>query len=126
MPKGTKFDTGKLDWSHLPVDVIEPLVAVFSFGAEKYGRENWRKGFENSDNRLHASRMRHIVDCQYDPLAINEDDGGVYHEAQVAWNSLVRLHHALERQKQEVADRLLDEAIETTNFVESLIYDEAT
>ncbi len=98
-PEGVKHDAEKLDWSLLPLEVLEPLVDVFRLGAEKYGFENWRKEFENGDRRFHAARMRHIKEAQGDPLAINEEDGGVYHEAQVAWNSLMRLWQAQQRKE---------------------------
>lgn len=91
---GLKFDGNKLDWSAIPLEVLEPLVACFEVGAKKYGHMNCLKPFENGDRRFFAAAMRHTVEAQHDPLAINVEDGEVYHAAQAAWNHLIRLYHA--------------------------------
>lgn len=91
--QGIKFDGGKLDWSVVPLEVLEPLVKVFMAGEQKYGYLNCLKGFENGDRRFFAAGMRHKMASQMDPLAIDEETG-CYHSAQDAWNSLMRLYHA--------------------------------
>ena len=35
--QGSKFDTGKLDWYVLPLEILEPLVEVMKAGEKKYG-----------------------------------------------------------------------------------------
>lgn len=95
MSEGKKFDTGKLDWSLIDMALLEPLIPVFALGEERYGFLNWQKDFGPKYQRRFESAMkRHLKECQYNPLAINEKDGGVYHLAQVAWNALILLHHA--------------------------------
>lgn len=91
---GRKDDTDKLDWSAVPFEILEPLVAVCAYGAKKYGAGNCLQPFGNGDSRFFAAAMRHAVAAQHDPLAINDADGGLYHEAQAAWNHLIRLYHA--------------------------------
>lgn len=91
---GIKHDSvGKLDWSCIPLEILEPLVEVFQAGAVKYEFMNCLKPFENGDRRFFAAGMRHKVASQLDPLAKDEETG-CYHAAQDAWNSLMRLYHA--------------------------------
>lgn len=56
---GVKHDEGKVDYSLLPVEAMEEILKVFSFGAKKYERFNYRKGFKQS--RLLAAALRHIT-----------------------------------------------------------------
>lgn len=97
--EGKKFDKDKLDWSVLDLSFIEPLIPVFKLGEQRYGYLNWQKPFDNSSRRFYAATMRHMKASQYDPLAINEDDGGVYHLAQIAWDALQRLNQALKEKE---------------------------
>lgn len=92
---GTKNDSGKQGWFSLPLEILEPLAAVTEFGASKYELFNMLKPLDNSNKRFWDGQMRHLKACQQDPLAINHEDGNVYHLAQAAFNSLLRLHHAI-------------------------------
>jgi len=95
MSEGIKHDSGKLDWSLLDYDLVEPLIPVLMLGESRYGYENWKKDFgPNYQRRFRAAMMRHDRVCMKDPLAINTDDGNVYHLAQVAINALFELYHA--------------------------------
>lgn len=57
--EGAKYDSGKPDWSLLPLDEIEQVVDVLTFGAVKYDRDNWKK-VDNKRDRYFAAMMRHI------------------------------------------------------------------
>jgi len=93
---GKKFDTGKLDWSLLPLSFVKPLVPIFALGEKRYGFENWKRDFENEQRRFLAAMKRHLEEVEeHGALAINDDDGGVYHAAQIAWNALRLLWGAL-------------------------------
>lgn len=59
MNGGTKFDNGKADLSLLPPPGLYGAARVFEFGAKKYGRYNFTKGFTAS--RLIAASLRHIT-----------------------------------------------------------------
>lgn len=59
--KGMKWDTGKLDWSLLPWEVLEKLVVRFHAGKSKYGRDNW-KMLEDAKNRYEAAFLRHWME----------------------------------------------------------------
>jgi hypothetical protein len=100
--KGLKTDSGKLDWSLLPLSFVKPLVPVFTIGEQRYGYENWKKPFDDPERRFNAAMKRHLDAYEEaGPLAINEADGGVYHLAQIAWNCLMLLHHFEQAKKSE-------------------------
>lgn len=97
--RGKKYDSGKLDWHSMPLSLLKPLVSVFEAGIKKgYGRHNCLLPFDNSDERFFSAAMRHMEACQLDPLAIDEETG-VYHGAQVAFNMLLRIKNAEENKK---------------------------
>ena len=105
---GIKNDKDKPDWSLIDPMFIEPLVAVFAIGEKKYGYENWKKKFENGDRRFKAALMRHYIKCYKSPLAFNEEDN-CYHLAQVAFNALLRLYHALNEKDDRLTDQYASE-----------------
>ena len=44
METGTRYNTGKIQWSLVDFDSLEPMVRVLEFGAKKYDAHNWKKG----------------------------------------------------------------------------------
>lgn len=101
--EGKKFDAGKLDWSLIDDAFIEPLVPIFMVGEARYGFENWQNDFgPNYVRRFQSAMRRHYRAAYRDPLAINHDDGDVYHLGQVAWNALCLLYHAQRRANRDV------------------------
>ena len=59
---GMKYDTGKLDWSLLPWEVIETAVNRFTVGKDKYAKDSQKK-LENGAERYESAMMRHF--CEY-------------------------------------------------------------
>lgn len=59
MSEGKKYDTGKPDLSLVPIGLVEGCARAMMFGVGKYGRDNWRGGFD--DSRLLAACLRHIM-----------------------------------------------------------------
>lgn len=57
--KGHKADSSKPDLSLIPMDSLWEMGKAFTYGANKYGRHNFREGIEMS--RLLAASMRHIT-----------------------------------------------------------------
>ena len=41
MEKGLKLDFDKLRWDLLPIECVEEIVRVLTFGAKKYDDNNW-------------------------------------------------------------------------------------
>lgn len=58
-PTGRKDDSGKIRMDLLPPRAIEAVAAVLTFGAAKYGPDNWRM-VEGRRWRYHAAALRHI------------------------------------------------------------------
>jgi len=94
MPVAIKHDKGKQSWYAMPLEVLEPLAQTFAAGAKKYETFNCMNTFPDYDKRLYDSLMRHLKECQIDTLKRDEETD-CYHLAQVAWNALMRLHHAI-------------------------------
>lgn len=55
---GLKFDGDKPSLALLPVESLEEVGKVLTFGAKKYDAHNWRKGFVWS--RLLSACLRHV------------------------------------------------------------------
>jgi hypothetical protein len=56
---GKKFDAGKPRYDLIPPIVLEQLAAVLTFGAEKYGSNNWQY-VPDAHNRYYSAMMRHV------------------------------------------------------------------
>lgn len=57
---GRKDDSGKRDWTLLPLDAMEQVVLVLEHGERKYGRDNWKK-LEHLESRYQKALWRHMV-----------------------------------------------------------------
>jgi hypothetical protein len=60
-PRGDhhKKDAGKLMWDLLPIESIEAIVRVMTFGARKYRPKGWQE-VPDATNRYYAALMRHL------------------------------------------------------------------
>lgn len=56
--KGIKFDTEKNRVDLLPVDALEAISEVLTYGANKYADRNWEKGMAWS--RVYGALLRHL------------------------------------------------------------------
>ena len=56
---GIKYDSEKPKMNLLPPKAIVEVAKVLTFGAEKYGAENWKE-LEDLQNRYTAGALRHI------------------------------------------------------------------
>ena len=69
---GLKHDGGKLRLSLVPAEAIEAIGAVMTHGAEKYGKDSYKKV---EPERYRDALMRHICKWLKDPQGIDEDSG---------------------------------------------------
>lgn len=81
---GTKHDSDKPDLSLLPFKALEDVARVMMFGAAKYGRSNWKKGFD--EHRLISAALRHLG-AHTEGEAIDSESGQA-HLAHAACNLL--------------------------------------
>lgn len=56
---GKKFDDGKPRYDLIPPVVLEQLATVLTFGAKKYGPNNWQT-VPDAQNRYYSAMMRHV------------------------------------------------------------------
>ena len=78
-PIGNKDDLDKLRWDLLPMDVIEDVVKVLTYGAKKYSDNNW-KLVDNPINRYYSAMMRHLIDWKVHNEQ-NDKESGLPHLA---------------------------------------------
>lgn len=96
---GLKYDEGKQQWYAMPLVLLKPLADVFSAGEKKYATFNCLEPFADSDRRFWNATIRHLESCQLDPLAIDPETG-CYHAAQAAFNILLRIYNAKNKEDQ--------------------------
>ena len=54
-----KYDKGKLQYGLIPPEVLEEMAKVLTYGAEKYGKDNWKL---NTDlDRYIDALYRHLA-----------------------------------------------------------------
>jgi hypothetical protein len=82
-PEGKKFDGGKLRYDLLPVKPIEDVTKVITFGANKYGDNNWKQ-LNNARERYYAACARHIA--EYRKGNQIDDESGLPHLAHAMCN----------------------------------------
>lgn len=60
--KGKKFDSRKPMWHLLPFKQLEEVVKILTFGANKYGEDDWRFFVSKKDNdkRYVSACLRHV------------------------------------------------------------------
>lgn len=89
---GMKFDHGKPNWSLLPLECVEDIVKILSFGAEKYGRDNWKKLSSKEDiDRIFSALMRHLVASRNGELT--DSESGMSHLAHALTNMIFLLYN---------------------------------
>ena len=57
--EGLKYDEGKPQFSLIPQEALEEVASVFTFGAKKYAKDNWRLVEDGHDRYMDAA-LRHI------------------------------------------------------------------
>lgn len=91
MEQGKKndFKDGKLRWDLLPLEDLEEVVGLYTFGTAKYGENNWQK-LENGESRYRAALFRHLL------LHVKgetiDPESGYSHLAAVIWNAIAMYH----------------------------------
>ena len=56
--KALRYNHGKLKWSMVHFKSLEPMVKVLMYGADKYARDNWKKGLDRQE--ILDSMQRHL------------------------------------------------------------------
>ena len=91
MTKALKSDQGKIPLELLPFESLNEVGKVLAFGAEKYGRYNWRTGMEWT--RFIGAALRHIFAWMRGET--NDPESGISHLAHAACGLLFLLAYEL-------------------------------
>lgn len=81
---GERFNENKLRYDLIPQEFLTELAKVFTYGAEKYGVDNWRKGLSWRD--CLASAKRHLEEFAIGNDYNVDDDPNLLHVANAAAN----------------------------------------
>lgn len=79
--QGKKYDVGKIRWDLLVWDFINAVASVLTFGAKKYGGNNWQ-GIDAE--RYFAALHRHLY--QYQSGQKTDTESGLSHLAHAGCN----------------------------------------
>ena len=87
--KGVKLDEGKLRWDLLPLDLIEGIVKVLTFGANKYTDNGWQS-VDNGYARYKAALLRHML--AYENGHDIDAESGLHHLDHLLTNAMFIRH----------------------------------
>lgn len=90
--KDYKYDEGKSRMELLPLNVLEEVARVLTFGAKKYKDNTWQK-LKNAEKRYKGALLRHLTAADngelYDP------ESGLLHMSHVACNAMFLLYFTM-------------------------------
>lgn len=78
VPEGKKFDSDKTRYDLIPPLALEEFAKVLTFGAKKYGPNNWQL-VDNGADRYFAAAQRHLWACMRGETY--DDESGLHHLA---------------------------------------------
>lgn len=96
MSEGRKDDEGKLRWDLLPLNLIEKVVEVYTFGVTKYEANTWQN-LKDGYNRCKAAMFRHLVAHERGEMV--DDESGLPALAHMVWNAIAMMHFAMKDKK---------------------------
>ena len=84
MDKGLRYNEGKLKWSLVNFEALEPMIRVLEFGAIKYAPKNWMKGLKRSE--ILESTQRHLAALMDGEE--NDKETGLSHVGHIQCNTM--------------------------------------
>lgn len=118
MSAGRKDDGGKLRWDLLPLHLIEKVVEVYTFGAQKYAPNSWQN-LEDGYNRYKAALLRHLT--AHEKGETIDPESKLPHLAHCAWNAIAMMHFGNLERPTEVLDGptdVIEPPIESCKLIE--------
>lgn len=79
-----RYDAGKPGLELVPMEFVHQINEVFRFGANKYEKDNWKRGMDW--DKCYNAAQRHLYKWwskDYDDL---DEESGLSHLAHAAWN----------------------------------------
>jgi hypothetical protein len=92
--KGVRFNAGKLRWSLVHYQSLEPLVKVLMFGAQKYADHNWKKGLPPVE--VLESMQRHLAALMDGET--QDSESGLPHIGHIMCNAMFYSYFTNEKQ----------------------------
>lgn len=92
IPKAAKHDTGKPTFDLIPWLPLQELGKLYEFGANKYARNNWKKGMRWS--RCYNALLRHLK-AWWEDGETNDPETGCHHLSSVAWCAFTLIWYEL-------------------------------
>ena len=86
---GSKFDIGKQRYDLLPPFPLDEVVKVYTYGAQKYGPNNWWRGM--NWGQIFAAMVRHTWAWQRGEKL--DKESGIHHLAHVAWGCFTLIEY---------------------------------
>ena len=93
--QGMKYDAGKIRPSLIPVECLEEIAKVLTYGAEKYAPDNWK---QISPERYHDALWRHYIAWQKGEKA--DCESGLSHAAHFAVNAIFLLWFEIQKDEE--------------------------
>lgn len=88
MEQALRYNEGKPQWSMVDFEALILLVRVLEFGAQKYDRDNWKKGLPN-DKTL-ESLARHLFALMAGET--HDKESGLPHIGHIMCNAMFYSH----------------------------------
>ena len=82
--KALRYNEGKPEFSLIDLNSLEGCAQVLAFGAQKYSRDNWKKGFPLTT--ILDSMLRHIAALQRGEMV--DPESGLSHIGHIQCNAL--------------------------------------
>ena len=87
---------GKLRWELLPIPLMEKLVEVYEFGANKYGPNTWQE-LEDGEDRYLGAMFRHLNAHKKGEKI--DPESGLLHVQHMAWNAIAIMYTVLHKEE---------------------------
>lgn len=87
------FDSGKEGVDQIPPEILLEIGSIYSFGEQKYGRDNWKKGM--AWHRVYGSALRHIFKF-WRGIDI-DDESGLHHLDHAIWNLITLRYYQMHK-----------------------------
>lgn len=122
--QGKKDTKGKVRMELLPMEALRSVAEILTFGAEKYGANNWQN-IDDGYNLFWGALLRHKT--LKDMGEEFDKESGKPHDAHIACNALFMLYYSLHKHKEthketRTIETMADSAI--TDWVTQLIHDD--
>lgn len=99
MGEGLKYDIEKLRWDLLPIECVEDIVKILTFGAKKYAPNNWQV-VENAEERYYAALLRHLSAWRQGEKV--DPESGLSHLAHILCNVTFLLWFEKDKSKKRI------------------------